>query len=74
MRMGSIGNWSLFYRAQGVYGLIVSLTMSTRWVSYGRGGWLNQRDILCNIVPTRQRKPIVMPELPQIVPGVSVRS
>ena len=39
-----------------------------------RGGWLNPRDVLCNITPTRQLKPIVMPELPQIVPGVSVRS
>ena len=32
-----------------------------------RGGWLNQCDVLCDIIPTRQLKPAVMQELPEIV-------
>ena len=45
-----------------------------KYAFHERGGWLNQRDVLCNIISMRQLKPNVGLELPHIVPGVSVRS
>ena len=50
--------------------LVHTSAQNRKCAFHERGGWLNQRDVLCNIIPTRQLKPIVMPELPQIVPGV----
>ena len=54
--------------------LVYTSAQNIKYPFHERGGWLNQRDVLCNIIPTQYLKPIVMPELPQIVPGVSVRS
>ena len=54
--------------------LVHTSTQNRKYPFYERGGWRNQRDVLCNIIPTRQVEPTVMPELPQILPGVSVRS
>ena len=48
--------------------LFQSSAQNRKYAFHERGGWLNQHDVLCNIIPTRQLKPtIVMPELPQIV-------
>ena len=27
---------------------------NSKYPFHGRGGWLNQRNVLCNIIPTRQ--------------------
>ena len=50
--------------------LVHTSAQNGKYAFHERGGWLNQRDVLCNIIPTRQLKPIVMAEMLQIVPGV----
>ena len=38
-----------------------------KYAFHERGGWLNQCVVLCDTIPTRQLKPVVIQELPQIV-------
>ena len=54
--------------------LVHTSAQNTKYPFHESGERLTQRDVLCNIMPTPQLKPIFMPELPQIVPGVSVTS
>ena len=53
--------------------LVHTSAQNRKYAFHERGGWLNQRDVLCNIITTRQLKPIVIPESPQIVRACRAR-